>query len=179
VLAEPLGRFYLPPEERADIARWVVALRRAHHNGTGQTKGNLGDRVSYCCLGIQCRLAEADGRLESRLAVVARDAAYTLWRPAGIERAAWEESTLPMRARLARSQNPPIFSYLPPEHDRDDEADPEYDFVALAAADLNDHHELNFAQIADLVAWSFAITPEELAAAEAAPRVESIEGVAA
>lgn len=181
---------------RADLARWVVSLRRADAAGTRRTTGQLAvslgqaddpEAVGYCCLGIWCEIQHARG-------LVSRDEVGSVRYFAGPEEMR-NSSTLPKSIRLAGSDNPDLLHAVARDNQgedlvqawRDDCYD-EYspsleEWVAnntdtYCAADLNDDLGLPFGQIADIVVWRFQLTPEELAAAELEPRVELVEGPA-
>lgn len=174
----------LTDDQRADLARWVVAMRRAYASGTAQVTGALADGGGYCCLGLWCEIAETKGALQHRDLLDSRK-----WADAAASEAllasggGWQAGNLPGAAWLAGSADPELFRFI----SREDVGDnPDYlesasdedsgDWSSPTAAELNDDHGLSFGQIADLVAWSFGITAEELAAAELAPRVAVVEG---
>jgi hypothetical protein len=192
------------PTERARLARWAVSLRRAHAAGTAQTTGRLAlmdDTIAdspegYCCLGIWCEIEHAAGKIERRDNHSQREFRtpdeFTLW----------TGSTLPSAVQLAGEDNPDLLRIVLPDQSagpdpsleesaaehgywlNSAETVPDVDtFVegesqTLCAADLNDDLGLSFGQIADVVVWRYGLTVEELATAEAAPRVELVEGPA-
>jgi hypothetical protein len=192
--AEPFGRKLTDPAQRADIARWAVSLRRAHAAGTEQVTGQLArfaDHDSgYCCLGVWCEVAEAMGRLSSDREEPSRP----VWGSAVT--GTMEAMTLPHGAFLNDDSNPQLLGYFTreaedyydetatepeTEEDRQDLIEGLRDgglWSKRCAAELNDADGLTFAQIADVVVWSYGLTPEELAEAEAAPRVPVVEGPA-
>jgi hypothetical protein len=190
--------------ERARLARWAVSLRRAHAAGTAQTTGRLAlmdDTIAdspegYCCLGIWCEIEHAAGKIErrvngSQLEFRTPDT-YTLW----------TGSTLPSAVLLAGEDNPDLLRTVlldqsagpvpdlegsAAEHGYwldDAQTIPDVDTFAaqeaqtLCAADLNDDLGLDFGRIADVVVWRYGLTAEELATAEAEPRVPEVEGPA-
>jgi hypothetical protein len=166
--AVPLGREReLTEAQRADIARWVVTMRRAVDAGVPQTDGSLRDAGGYCCLGLWCEIAEAAGKLQRRA-----NASTTEWAGLGeVTESAWRSGSLPHAARLGGQEDPELIQLVKRDDIGDDAGVLEY----VTAAELNDDHDLDFDQIADVVAWSFGVTPEELAAAELAPRVPAVE----
>jgi hypothetical protein len=185
---------------RADLARWAVSLRRAAAAGTGQTNGLLAEnqateeepeKAAYCCLGIWCEIARAAGRVERKEpSLISSQIPYV--HP---ERGLATASLLPSGLYLDGSENPLLLSFLDRE-DHAEDLEPEaeengyvhadgtgdvaafvdYEARACAAADLNDDYGLPFGHIADVVIWRYQLTAEELAAAEAAPRVPLVEG---
>jgi hypothetical protein len=190
------------PELRADLARWAVSLRRAAAAGTGQTTGTLAasqateeepEKAAYCCLGIWCEIARADGRVErGPLGQVSLQIPYVT-QTGGMN----NTSLLPRGVFLDGSDNPALLAFLDrADHEEDLETEAaengyvhadgtgdvdafaEYESRMCAAADLNDDYGLPFEHIADIVVWRYQLTPEELAAAEAAPRVPLVEGPA-
>jgi hypothetical protein len=191
VMMPEIDRDVTDPQERVRLARWAISLRRAQAAGTGQITGQLAERtdsagVRYCCLGIWCEIEAAGGRLERETKSLS--STQVVFRGPGD---IWNSSTLPQAARLANSDNPDLLRFLNREGWSEDlEGDAAHhgyrDAQKLAdeeaetacAADLNDDHGLNFGQIADVIAWRFQLTPEELAEAEAEPRVELVEGPA-
>jgi hypothetical protein len=187
---------------RVDLARWAVSLRRAHAAGTGQARSHLAirrtgaedgaedgaERAAYCCLGIWCEIERARGRVERH----ELSGFFSFAAP----QEARNSSTLPKSIHLVDSDNPDLLHTVSREtHGEDLEASWGADcydgpfspsleeWVAdnadtYCAADLNDDLGLPFGRIADVVVWRYQLTPEELAAAEAAPRVELVEGPA-
>jgi hypothetical protein len=195
------------PTERARLARWVVALRRAYAAGVGQTTGKLHHRMTqldqaaprntFCCLGIQCVLDVAAGTL-AREENASSETGTVSYGPAGTDPAetlGWTSGAMPSVAHLAGSSDPDLLKLISAEgwsDDLEEEAE-SYGYVHAegrgdvesfveaeakthTAAELNDDFGLNFGQIADIIAWRFELTAEELAQAEAAPRVPEVEG---
>lgn len=187
-------------DERADLARWAVSLRRAQAAGTRQVTGTLTgtltsrmEGIGHCCLGIWCQLKTADGTLTAKL-----DGVQVFYQPAGGEHHMPSAATLPETARLAGDADPDLLAWLDREEAGDaslaelaadhgyfirDTSVPDveeyfrYERRIATAAELNDDHGLSFGQIADVVVWRFGLTAEELALAEQAPRVPVVEGV--
>jgi hypothetical protein len=150
--------------ERMRAARWVVAMRRAHAAGTPQARRALHYvDGGYCCLGLLCELAVADGVLERSRRI--DNGNRVIYREPGSDD--WGSTILPDSARLFGEVNPVALTVQ--IRQRDDE-------TGWTAAELNDTFGLTFAQIADVVTWSHQLTIDELAAAEAMPWVERIEG---
>lgn len=185
--ARPLGReLPLDDAERADIARWVVAMYRAHAAETEQTTGNLRDDTGHCCLGLWCEIATARGVLAVRTNAL-HDNHVQEWVGLGESDGpdhGWQSGALPEAAYLGGLDDPEVMSFASREVYGDSPAELQFaseddgDWTMVSAAGLNDDHGLTFAQIADLVVWSYAVTAEELAAASSAPRVGAIEGEA-
>jgi hypothetical protein len=182
--------------KRADLARWVVSLRRAYVAQVGQTTGRLHVQVpdgdaegSYCCLGIWCVVKLAAGVLQRRNPEAGVQQ-YTDADAVDLDFADWADGSLPDSARLAGSSDPNLLRFI----DRSKEGDYLDDMIAesgydadywvseaadtFSAAALNDDYGLDFSQIADVVVWRYALSVEELAAAEQAPRVPEVEGPA-
>lgn len=198
------------PEQRAELARWAVALRRAHAAGTGQAEKKLhhrsrvldvdGNQIgwenSFCCLGIWCAMKAEAGVLVSASGPGSGFEYGSVAYGDADDHARDEEGdhgfasgALPAPALLADSADPDLLRgvFEPSEQpDLDDEAEAagyvdaeafvEEEATTVSAAELNDDHGLNFAQIADVVVWRYQLTPEELAEAEKAPRVPAVEG---
>jgi hypothetical protein len=162
-------------EERAELARWVVALRQAYASGARQSNGNLRDRYGYCCLGIWCDVKAFQGQLTMK-----RDddpVGLVSYFADGGRPDGWA-SYLPSTARLAGSENPIV---LDAGHkavgDRvvagDNRATAPFIVQASVA---NDDDGLNFDQIADCVTWTYRLTEAELTAARAAQVAEMANG---
>lgn len=188
-------------EQRADLARWAISLRRASAARTLQTTGQLTRlnhseerrTVAHCCLGIWCQIKLAAGELVSQASSSA---------PATVEYASpmigsmRQGGNLPWEVELVGQLDPILLTVL--VRDAEDMSEGELEDLGLfegesgaelasvvagnaedfTAAQLNDDIELTFDQIADVIAWSFQLTDAELAAAERAPRVPEVEGPA-
>lgn len=185
------------PAQRADLARWVVSLRRAYAAETGQATSKLhvcdAHADSYCCLGIWCVVQTAAGVLE-------RDDLDDVRRYGRVggkldgDLRIWSDGALPDAAKLANATDPDLLRFV--DRDRvDDDVDTavavyveefgataedwaEHNASSVSASELNDDHGLNFAQIADVVAWRYQLTARELIVAEFSPRVPEVEGPA-
>jgi len=155
--------------------------------------------VQYCCLGIWCEIEHAAGRVERRDPAGRKVGRREFRAPGGY---GWDGSTLPLVIQLDGADNPDLLRIVTRDGGGNDDltleeaaADrgywldegrniPDVDrFVELeaetcAAAELNDGHHLSFGEIADVVVWRYALTAEELATAEAMPRVPEVEGPA-
>lgn len=186
------------PTERARLARWAVSLRRAHAAGTAQTTGRLALEegpdapVGYCCLGIWCEIEHAAGKIERRGNRGQREFRtpdeFTLW----------TGSTLPHVVMLAGQDNPDLLRIVTQDYSDGpvslEESAAEHGYwlnhaqtvpdvdtfvamesVTLCAADLNDDLHLSFDRIADVIIWRYGLTAQELATAEATPRVPEVE----
>lgn len=194
------------PDARADLARWAVSLRRAFAAETRQIQGKLTSRgyaeltsdgviplnvSGHCCLGVWCAIKTADGTLRARPS--GTEVAY---QPTDGEYLP-QSSTLPTTVRLAGSNDPDLLAFLdredagegsleelaaehgywlPGNQAGDVEQFVRYERKTATAAELNDDHGLNFGQIADVIVWRYQLTAQELATAEAAPRVPEVEG---
>lgn len=155
----------LTNEQRADLARWVVAMRRAHIAGTPQSEGHLHDATGWCCLGLWCAVAEAAGLVKR----TAGPWLTTMWSsPAGTGD---DNNYLHESAKLAGATNPMVLEMPDGMSVRDELSG------LMSASWANDSAHLTFEQIADCVTWNYAITADELEAAEAMPRVPEIEQV--
>jgi hypothetical protein len=62
------------PEVRADLIKWVEALRSGRYK---QTTGQLQSLSGYCCLGVACREFIAPEKLYTQEAIVLRKNAPT------------------------------------------------------------------------------------------------------
>lgn len=183
--ATPLGRALpLTDTERADIARWVVAMYRAHQAEVEQARGHLKADDGYCCLGLWCEIATARGQLKVRTRV-GHGLHSVEWAGLDVQLdGQWEYGALPGAAYLGGLDDPQVIRLACRDDIGDDAEALEWaaldgrDWNTVSASNLNDDHGLNFSQIADLVVWSYGVTAEELAAAELAPRVTVVEGFA-
>lgn len=148
----------LPPvtdeTQRADLARWVVSLRRARAAHTRQVTGNLHMRNvlvsdiddeteeattlgddSYCCLGIWCRVQLAAGVLQVRTVRQAQGYAQ-----AGVAEfdggpLSFSEDALPPAAFLAESSDPDLLRTISQE---DGPTDPNADLAEHLADGLSE-----------------------------------------
>jgi len=186
------------PAQRADLARWAVSLGRAYAAGIVQMTGELHHRApageSYCCLGVWSAIGVAAGRVVRRLSVDPEVIAYGPDAP--VDHPGWATGQLASPIHLAGAADPDLLTWLDPEENPaedleelalehghvfadgtgDVESFVEAEAKTATAAELNDDHGLSFAQIRDVVIWRYQLTPEELAAAELAPRVPEVEG---
>lgn len=149
-------------QTRANLARWVVAMRTAREQSVSQGNGYLNANGSYCCLGLWCEVLVGLGVLE-------RHDPFESLVHYGAPGLADVGATkvLPSAAHFAEADGPaastdPGVLHLYGEEDRDGND------LVITAAQANDDHRLNFAQIADCVVWTYEITETELAAASAA-----------
>jgi hypothetical protein len=152
--------------DRLGLARWVVAMRRAHAAGVRQGRGHLLDRTgAYCCLGLYCEIGEAYGALTRSIAMGNGDASWS------------DVGGLPNSTLLPRDIQPVgmlsgdiyIINQLNLDEQRDGKP------LQITATHANDAVGFTFAQIADCVEWTYQLDAAELAAAEAMPRVPAIE----
>jgi hypothetical protein len=120
------------PEERAELARWVVSLRRAHaFPAIGQATGKLHHRVrqldatqdgydraaagqgyrdTFCCLGIWCALKVAQGQLALDPGVASEygTISYGPISDGPSVDVTWSSGALPNTVHLARSADPDL-----------------------------------------------------------------------
>ena len=176
----------------AGIPQATGALARIERLMDFDTEEPAQETAAYCCLGIWCEIEHAAGRLERKDDAISTELAFC------DSQSWWNSSTLPWTARLNGHDNPDLLRIVSRSEVGDgtleelarthgywadvDETTPDVEhFVdhearTYCAADLNDDLELPFAEIADVIIWRYGLTAQELAIAEAEPRVPAVEG---
>lgn len=173
------------PAARAELARWVVGMRMAQAIGIPQGRGHLKDApgpradAAYCCLGLRCEILVGRGLLEQQEA----NGRYSFGVGERGGLGSWESNFLPLAAHLDGlspatgwgDRNPMALDATPATF-RPIVGDVHGAPMSFGAAAANDSLELTFVQIADCVIWTYAVTPDELAAAAAVQADEIAAG---
>lgn len=155
-------------QQRAELARWVVALRQAFAAGTPQGRGNLQDQHGYCCLGIWCDLRAFQGHLTMQVDGT-ENRTISYFPTTGDGGNGW--ASYPPPENFIGGVNDPLIldGTFPDKYGYPYRLD-------VTASRANDDHGLNFDQIADCVVWNYALTDTELAAAFAVQVAEMADG---